>query len=126
MNRRSFLTGGAAAVAAAPAVMAQRGANEKIRLAVIGVGTRGYYLMNKFHEIEGVEIRRICDLYDGNLSRAKETLNNDRVRFNKAWEEVIEDDTIDAVVIATPDFWHAPMTIAAAEAHKDVYVEKGW
>ncbi|MCP5117123.1 MAG: Gfo/Idh/MocA family oxidoreductase, partial [bacterium] len=98
----------------------------KIRLAVIGVGTRGYYLMNKFHEIEGVEIRRICDLYDGNLSRAKKTLNNDRVRFNKAWEEVIEDDTIDAVVIATPDFWHAPMTIAAAEAHKDVYVEKGW
>ena len=120
------MTVSGAALAGAPALLAQRGANDKIGVAVIGVGTRGYYLMNKFQEIDGVEIRSVCDLYDGNLSRARQALKNDRVRTTKAWEEVIDDTDIDAVVIATPDFWHAPMTIAAAEAKKDVYVEKGW
>jgi predicted dehydrogenase len=125
MDRRDFLKG-AAAFAAAPAVLAQKGPNDTIGLAVIGVGTRGYYLFQEFQKIQGVEIRSICDLYDGNLKRAREAAKNDRVKTGKEWEKVMADPDIDAVVIATPDFWHAPMTIRAAESKKDVYVEKGW
>jgi predicted dehydrogenase len=125
MDRRDFLKG-AAALAAAPAVLAQKGPNDTIGLAVIGVGTRGYYLFQEFQKIQGVEIRSICDLYDGNLKRAREAAKNDRVKTGKEWEKVMADPDIDAVVIATPDFWHAPMTIRAAESKKDVYVEKGW
>jgi predicted dehydrogenase len=123
--RRAFLQGGGLALSA-PALLAQRKPNEKIGVAVIGVGTRGFYLMRQFQEIEDVEIRSVCDLYDGNLTRAREGAKNDRLRSTKEWERVVADPDIDAVVIATPDFWHAPMTIAAAEAKKDVYVEKAW
>jgi predicted dehydrogenase len=125
MDRRDFLKG-AAALAAAPAMLAQKGPNDTIGVAVIGVGTRGYYLFQEFQKIQGVEIRSICDLYDGNLKRAREAAKNDRVKTGKEWEKVMADPDIDAVVIATPDFWHAPMTIRAAESKKDVYVEKGW
>ena len=48
------------------------------------------------------------------------------MRIVKEWERVVEDKDIDAVVIAVPDFWHAPITVAAAQNKKDVYVEKGW
>lgn len=48
------------------------------------------------------------------------------MRIVKEWEKVVADPEIDAVIIATPDFWHCPMTIAAAKNKKDVYVEKGW
>lgn len=125
MDRRDFLKS-AAALAAAPAVLAQKGPNDTIGVAVIGVGTRGYYLFQEFQKIQGVEIRSICDLYDGNLKRAREAAKNDRVKTGKEWEKVMADPDIDVVVIATPDFWHAPMTIRAAESKKDVYVEKGW
>lgn len=125
MDRRDFLKG-AAAVAAAPAVLARSKPNDTIGLAMIGVGTRGYYLFQEFQKIQGVEIRSICDLYDGNLKRARAAAVNDRVKTGKEWEKVMADPDIDAVVIATPDFWHAPMTIRAAESKKDVYVEKGW
>ena len=125
MHRRDFLRS-AAAVAAAPALLAQKKPNDTVGVAVIGVGTRGYYLFQEFQKIQGVEIRSICDLYDGNLKRARMEAKNDRVKTSKVWESVMADPDIDAVVIATPDFWHAPMTIRAAESKKDVYVEKGW
>jgi len=127
MNRRLFLKNATATgLVTAPALTAQGSPNDEVNLAVIGVGTRGYYLMDKFHAIEGVKIRSICDLYDGNISRAKEYLKDDSIKYSKEWEGVMADPDIDAVAIATPDFWHAPMTIAAANAKKDVYVEKGW
>jgi predicted dehydrogenase len=106
--------------------MAQRGANDRIGVAVIGVGTRGIYLLREFQRLPGVEIRVICDLYDGNLKRAKEFTTNTNARLTKEWEAAVTDPDVDVVVIATPDFWHAPMTIAAAQARKDIYVEKGW
>jgi predicted dehydrogenase len=76
--------------------------------------------------VPGVEIRVICDLYDGHLKRAKEFSTNTRVRLMKEWEKAIADPNVDAVVIATPEFWHAPMVMAAARAKKDIYVEKAW
>ncbi len=127
--RRSFLrnaTAAGATLASAPAFLAQQRPNEKVGVAMIGVGTRGFYLMKEFQKIPDVEIRVICDLYDGNLKRAREACTNDRVRTTKEWEKVVNDPDVQAVVIATPDFWHGPMTIRAAELKKDVYVEKGW
>ncbi len=131
LNRRSFVkqvaaAGAAGMAAGAPALMGQTSPNDIIHVAVIGVGTRGFYLMQKFEEIEGVVVDTVCDLYDGNLKRAREHSKNDKLKTTKVWEDVVADPDIDAVVIATPDFWHAPMTIGAAENKKDVYVEKAW
>ena len=126
MQRREFLKSAGAGMAAASAMLAQRGSNDKIGIASIGVGTRGIYLLQEFQRVPGVEIRVIADLYDGNLKRAKEFCTNTKARLIKEWEKAIADPAVDVVVIATPDFWHAPMVIAAANAKKDIYVEKGW
>jgi len=64
---------GAPAFAAAPASLAQRGANDRLGLAMIGVGTRGSYLLERMQECPNTEIRTICDLYDSNLQRAAKT-----------------------------------------------------
>ena len=74
----------------------------------------------------GVEIRTICDLYEGNIKRAKEFCSNTKARVTKEWEKAVADPDVDVIVIATPDFWHAAMTIAAAQNKKAIYVEKGW
>ncbi|HET8546635.1 MAG TPA: Gfo/Idh/MocA family oxidoreductase [Bryobacteraceae bacterium] len=105
LPRRDFLAGFTTSVAAAPGVLAQRSPNDTIGVAVVGVGTRGIYLLEEFQKINGVEIRRIADLYDGNMARAKRALKNDKVLFTKSWEDAVTAKEIDAVVIATPDFW---------------------
>jgi predicted dehydrogenase len=120
--RREFLAG----LAAAPAVLAQRNPNDKIGVAVVGVGTRGYFLFTEFQKIPNTEVRVICDLYDGNIRRAQQAATYKDMRVIKEWEKAVEAPEVDAVVIATPDFWHAPMVIKAAQAKKDIYVEKGW
>jgi predicted dehydrogenase len=131
--RRQFLktipaagAGLTAAVYGAPALHAQRGPGDIIGIGFVGVGTQGHYLMQYLQEVPNTEIRVISDLYEGNRTRARKLCKNPKVRFVQDWETVVQDKEIDAVVIATPDFWHAPMVIAAAEAHKDIYVEKGW
>ena len=120
VSRRAFLAG-ATSLAAAPA-LAQRGANDRIGIAMIGVGTRGIYLLEQVQQCPNTEIRIICDLYDGNLKRAAERAP--KATLTKEWERAVSSPEVDAVFIATPDFWHAPMTVAAAQAKKHVYVEK--
>ncbi|MFB3830042.1 MAG: Gfo/Idh/MocA family oxidoreductase [Bryobacteraceae bacterium] len=114
IKRRTFLT--AAGLAAAQ--------DKPLGVAAIGVGNRGFFLLKEFQNLPGVEVRVICDLYDGNLRRAKEFSKNTRAAYTKKWEEAIAAPGVDAVVIATPDFWHAPMALAAARARKDIYLEK--
>jgi predicted dehydrogenase len=133
MGRRSFLKKSATASAGlafaatrAPAILAQKNPNSKIHVAHIGVGTQGHYLLQAVQSVPDTEIRVICDLYTGNIKRAQGLCTNKEVRIVKEWEKVVQDKDIDAVVIAVPDFWHAPITIAAAENKKDIYVEKGW
>lgn len=122
MRRRDFVGG----FTAAPAFLARRGAGDRLGVAMIGVGTRGQYLLKEALEVPNTEIRVICDLYDGNIARARQAAGNPAVRVTKDWEAAVADKDVDVVVIATPDFWHAPMTVRAAEARKDIYVEKGW
>lgn len=127
--RRNFLkaaTTGVAALSSVPAILGQRSPNDVIGIACIGVGTQGHRLMQWAQDVPGTEIRIICDLYEGNIRRAQKLCKNPKVRIVREWERAVEDPDIDAVIIATPDFWHAPMVIRAAQARKDIYVEKGW
>jgi predicted dehydrogenase len=128
LDRRNFLTasaGGAAGLAGAPAILAQRNANDRIGVGMIGVGTRGIYLLEQVQECPNTEVRLICDLYDSNIARAQKTAFNKKVEITKQWEKALESKDIDAVMIAAPDFWHAPMAIRAAQMKKHIYVEKG-
>jgi len=133
MERRRFLktlaAAGATLTAAAhqaPAILSQTNTNDRIGVACIGVGTQGHYLLQGVQAVPNTEIRVICDLYEGNRTRAKKLCRNPDVRLVREWEKVVEDPAVQAVIIAAPDFWHAPMVIAAAKAKKDIYVEKGW
>ena len=120
LRRRVFL-GGATSLALTSA-LAQRRANDRIGIAMIGVGTRGIYLLDQVLQCPNVDIRVVCDLYDGNLKRA--SARAPRAMFTKEWEKAISSPDVDAVFIATPDFWHAPIAVAAAQARKHIYVEK--
>jgi predicted dehydrogenase len=118
------------------------GANDKIRMGFIGIGNRGSQLLELFLQNKDVEIAALCDIYEPYLLRdrskvdarylaemagqipkmgekfpSKPTLYND-------YRKLLEDKTIDAVCIATPDHWHAIQMIEAVKAGKDVYVEK--
>lgn len=77
IGRRTFLSG----LAAAPAILAQRGANDRIGVAMVGVGTRGHYLLGEVQKVPNAEVRVICDLYEGNIARAKGLTTNPNVRI---------------------------------------------
>lgn len=124
VGRRNFLKS-APMMGAAPAFLSQRNVNDKMRVATVGVGTRGIYLLEQVQEAPNTEVAVICDLYDANLARAQKTAFNKKAEVSKDWETVMARKDIDAVMIATPDFWHATMAVRAAQAGKHVYVEKG-
>ena len=123
-----------------PASASVLGANDKVRVGFIGVGNRGTQLMHRFMENDEVEVAGLCDVYEPYTSRDRsavakryleigkvpemgESFKNQPKRY-KDFREMLDQKDIDAVVIATPDHWHAVQTIMALEAGKDVYVEK--
>ncbi|MFH1919377.1 MAG: Gfo/Idh/MocA family oxidoreductase [Planctomycetota bacterium] len=99
------------------------GANDRIRLGFIGVANRGGQLMSAFLKHEDMEIAALCDVSKSTLEKANARLSGKAATYGD-FREMIGRDDIDAVVIATPDHWHAIQTIAACDAGKDVYVEK--
>jgi predicted dehydrogenase len=128
VERRQFLkniTAAGAGLTAAPALLARKSPNDIVGVACIGVGTRGHQLMQEASACPNTEVRIVSDLYAPHVTRAQNLLKNPNLRIVHEWEKAVADKDIDAVVIATPDFWHAPMAIRAVEAGKDVYVEKG-
>jgi len=98
-------------------------ANEMIHVGAIGTGGRCRQLMGTLAEIPGVKITAVCDVWDENLRRGLE-LAEPKAMATKDYRRLLERKDIDAVVIGTPDHWHVPITVAACEAGKDVYVEK--
>lgn len=115
----------AAETAATP--LRQRGANEKLAVAVIGTNGRGLAHIECLTGIPGAEIAYICDVDDRAIAKGiKETLKQQKAEPKgiKDFRKVLEDKSIDAVTIATPDHWHAPMAILALAAGKHVYCEK--
>jgi predicted dehydrogenase len=131
-NRRSFLkhTGTAVAATAAfgltPPTRAVN-ANDKIIMGIIGPGGMGSNLLRSFAGQRDVEIACVCDVDSERMSKAVrevETISGKAPKALKDFRPLLEDKSIDAVIIATPDHWHGPATILACEAGKHVYVEK--
>jgi predicted dehydrogenase len=102
------------------------GANDRINLGMIGQGGRGTYLSDQFtkwaaNNDQGCQIVAVCDVYE---KRKKRQAEKYKVDGYLDYREVIARKDVDAVVIATPDHWHAAVALAAMDAGKDVYVEK--
>jgi predicted dehydrogenase len=118
------------------------GANNKIRVGFIGVGNRGSQLLQLFMEQPDCEIAALCDIYEPYLQRDHSRVDPrfirdmpdqvpqmgesfaGKVERYSDYRKLLENKSIDAVCIATPDHWHAIMTIDAIRAGKDVYIEK--
>ncbi len=134
MDRRDFLKSASALSAATTAFAAKAvkggqgrvlGANDKINIGVIGVGGRGFYVASEFEKAgkrdNNCQIVAVCDVYE---KRKKRAADRYKAEGYLDWREVIARKDVDAVIVATPDHWHAPIALAAMDAGKDVYCEK--
>ncbi len=129
-TRRSFIKTSLAAVGgvvlASSAWSRIRGANDDIRVAVVGVRKKGKEHIQDFRKLSGVRVVAICDVdtqfLDAEVAKFKE--RNIEVDTYTDYRKLLDDKNIDAVVLAVPDHWHALMTVWACQAGKDVYVEK--
>jgi predicted dehydrogenase len=138
VNRRDFIRTGSAAVtvgalattggtnyllAAEQEPPAARSANDHIQVALIGAGGQGQGDASQAVKVPGAKLVAVSDLYDSRLARAKERWGND-LQTTKDYREILARPDIDAVIIATPDFWHKTAAVDAMNAGKDVYLEK--
>ncbi|MCH2372588.1 MAG: Gfo/Idh/MocA family oxidoreductase [Planctomycetes bacterium] len=129
IQRRAFLRrvgAGAAGVAAigSPGVLGGYPANERINIGAIGTGGRcTRALLPAVKSIDGIEVVAVCDVWDPAIERAKALATPGAVH-TRYYERILERSDIDAVIVATSDHWHSPITIDACKAGKDVYVEK--
>ncbi len=128
MKRRQFIkrvAQTAAALSAASAVSTERvpGANERVRVGLIGCGGRGLFDAKLMRDVPNVEFVAVCDLYPPHLARASEWAGTSAKAY-KDFRRLLEQKDIDAMLVATPDHWHAIPAVLACQAGKDVYVEK--
>jgi predicted dehydrogenase len=115
MYRRSFLSLAGAAVPPATAANTPR-------VGLIGSGGRGRLLAAEFKEI-GANVGAVCDVYEPNLAAGLKVASEQAKPYTE-YRRLLEDSSLEAVIVATPDHWHARMVIDAVQAGKDVYVEK--
>lgn len=116
---------GLAGVASASAKQADS-ANDRVGLAVIGVRNQGRLLANEFARSSGVEVRSLCDVDESQFAPAIREVVDAGQRTPatvRDFRHILDDPAIQAVVIATPDHWHATMASLACQAGKDVYLE---
>ncbi|QDS98350.1 Gfo/Idh/MocA family protein [Adhaeretor mobilis] len=139
VTRRNFISGTVAGVtslamntkALAATTGAQGNANERLRIGFIGVGGRCNAHLDSaiaiFKKSGTVELASVCDVFNRRIEEAAtrvEQGTGKRPTTTSDYREILADDSIDAVVIATPDHWHARQTIDAFNAGKHVYCEK--
>ncbi|RYY34367.1 MAG: Gfo/Idh/MocA family oxidoreductase [Sphingobacteriaceae bacterium] len=101
--------------------------NKKVVIGVMGVNSRGGYLASKFATIPDVEIGYICDVDKNAMNKCIADIEKITGKRPKGFTDIrklLEKKDLDALVVATPDHWHAPATIIACQAGKHVYVEK--
>jgi len=121
LNRRTFIMAGGSMVAA------QAAPSDQVILGVIGSGGRGTFVMTVFQKDTALRVGAICDVYEPNLERAVSTASkapDTHPRMYRNYKELLADKNVQAVLIATPEHWHAQMVLDALAAGKDVYVEK--
>jgi predicted dehydrogenase len=119
VNRREFNT-------LAGTLLAGRrvlGANDRVRIGLIGTGGRCMFLADLLKDLPGTEIVAACDVYEPRRLRAVDRMGP-QTRPASDYREVLDRSDVDAVVIGAPDHWHVPMTLDAVIAGKDVYCEK--
>ncbi len=112
---------------------------DKVRVGIIGVGNRGTQLLDCFLRNDQCEVTALCDVYEPYVTRDRSQISESYMNTGKIpkmdhdlgdyaryrdFRDLLADDNVDAVCIATPDHWHAIQTIAAFKAGKDVFVEK--
>ena len=122
ITRRDLLnTAGAAAMTAASQSRVL-GANDRMSVALIGCGARGNLLLPHFQKLNKAPLTAVCDVYRTRAEQCQ-TLAAGSKLFGDH-RKLLEMPGLDAVIIATPDHWHASIAIDALNAGKDVYVEK--
>ncbi|MBM3756976.1 MAG: Gfo/Idh/MocA family oxidoreductase [Acidobacteria bacterium] len=123
LSRRNLILSGA------PALLSAQGANEKVNVGWIATGTRGMHVMRMMYQAvpDNVVVSAVCDTYAGNLAKGKDqiqTMGKNTPKTHVDYRDILNDKSIDAVFIMTPEHLHYEMTIAALKAGKHVYVEK--
>jgi len=133
INRREFVKKsamiGAAGLTlgAVSPLKAAAASGSEINVAMIGTGAEGQVLLNSLKNIPGLRFVALCDIWDYNLKKGMSALRatGQQPATYEHFEDMLEKHPeIDAVIVATPDFWHAPHTIACLKAGKHVYCEK--
>jgi len=123
-NRRDFFTAASGLlISTRMAAASAQGANDRIRIGVIGTGGRARGLMGHLKKLPGNEMVSLCDVYEPNVLQAAEIAGSTATKVAD-YRRILDDRQIDAVVIGTPDHWHKTITLDAVAAGKDVYVEK--
>ncbi len=139
MDRRNFIgkaAAGAAAITVIPRhVMGGKGfvaANDRVNLGFIGTGKQVYTLLDGIGGCEGTVVVAACDVYKQKLEKFVSAANENNAQKGITskidqyhyYRELLDRDDLDAVVIATPDHWHAQIAVDAAKSGKDIYCEK--
>lgn len=127
LSRRDLLKRGTAVVAASSPVLLSRvlkaadvpGANEQVRIGIIGPGRQGSGLLE-----QAVKIGRIVAAADVNLPRAEQCAAKYKAKAYQDYRKLLDNKDVDAVIVATPDHWRVRCCIHAAQAGKDIYAEK--
>ncbi len=127
ITRRDFTKAATAAgvATATTALSASRvmGANDRVRIGFIGLGNRGDQVLGAFLEHKDADVAAVCDIYQPYVDFASKKIGTNPEQF-RDYRKVLDRKDLDAVVVATPDHWHALQTIHACQAGKDVYCEK--
>jgi len=123
LDRRSFVQAGAATLLSAASWQRIVGANERVGIGIIGYGLIGKRHVLDFQEQPDVHLVGVAEVHRGRLNEAL-TLIGKSARGHGDFRKLLEQKDVDAVVISTPDHWHALMSMLACAAGKDVYVEK--
>ena len=117
MTRRSF------ALLTAASARRILGANDRVRVGLIGCGGRGRYVARFMREAPNVEFVAMCDVYRKNAEAGLEWAGPQAAAYSD-YRKLVERKDLDAVMVSTPDHWHSIAAIAAIRAGKNVYVEK--
>jgi hypothetical protein len=125
MRRRTFLGRTLAAGAAwgFPSI-GVAGTNDEIRIAIVGLNSKGRQHIELFGKVPGVRIVALCDVDKKVLARTAEKFFKGKIGQHVDYREVLDRKDVDAVCLATPNHWHALGAVWACDAGKDVYVEK--